>query len=176
MAAAAFSGGATRDDDFVEHFFVASTHAYLLCFTTRGQLYWLKVLNVPEGSRVSAGRAMANVLELKAEERISSVIPVRRLDADAADADGLHLLMATRRGLVKKTGLRHYCRPKAGGIIGLSLEEGDTLIGVALVRPGDEVLLCTRDGMAIRFDEGDARPMGRRPTASRGSTSRATTR
>jgi DNA gyrase subunit A len=155
------SGGTTRDDDFIEHFFVASTHAYLLCFTNRGQLYWLKVLNLPEGSRVSAGRAMANVLELKSEERITGVIPVRNLDADLSDAEGLHLLMATRRGLVKKTALRHYCRPKAGGIIGLSLEEGDTLIGVAMVRPGDEVLLCTRNGMAIRFDQGQARPMGR---------------
>ncbi len=164
------SGGATREDDFIEHFFVASTHAYLLCFTNLGQLYWLKVLNVPEGSRISAGRAMANVLELKPDERITSVIPVRRLDADLSDAEGLHLLMATRRGLVKKTALRHYCRPKAGGIIGLGLEEGDTLIGVALVRPGDEVMLCTRDGMAIRFDESDARPMGRPAYGVKGIT------
>jgi DNA gyrase subunit A len=157
------SGGTTRDDDFIEHFYVASTHAYLLCFTNRGQLYWLRVLNIPEGTRVSAGRAMANVLELKGgeQERITGVIPVRHLDADHSDAEGLHLLMATRRGLVKKTALRHYCRPKAGGIIGISLDEGDTLIGVALVRAGDEVLLCTKNGMAIRFDQKDARPMGR---------------
>ncbi|MFO0878515.1 MAG: DNA gyrase subunit A [Gemmataceae bacterium] len=155
------SGGSTRDDDFIEHFYVASTHAYLLCFTNLGQLYWLRVLSIPEGSRISAGRAMANVLELRSEERITSVIPVRHLDADRSDADGLHLLMATRRGLVKKTPLRNYCRPKAGGIIGISLDEGDTLIDVAMVRPGDEVLLCTRNGMAIRFDESDARPMGR---------------
>jgi DNA gyrase subunit A len=155
------SGGTTKEDDFIEHFFVASTHSYLLCFTNRGQVYWIRVFDIPEGSRVSSGRAIANVLELKAEERITGIVPVRYLDADRADAEGLHLLMATRRGLVKKTALRHYCRPKSGGIIGLSLEEGDTLIGVAMVRPGDEVLLCTRNGMAIRFDEGDARPMGR---------------
>src|SRR5262245_11764773 len=155
------SGGATKEDDFIEQFFVASTHSYLLCFTNRGQLYWKRVFDIPEGSRVSAGRAIANVLEMKAEERITGIIPVRHLDADRFDAEGLHLLMATRRGLVKKTALRHYCRPRAGGIIGLGLEEGDTLIGVAVVRPGDEVLLCTRNGMAIRFDEGGARPMGR---------------
>jgi DNA gyrase subunit A len=155
------SGGATKEDDFIEHFFVASTHAYLLCFTNQGQLYWLRVFDLPEGSRISAGRAIANVLELKAEERITSVVPVRHLDAEHSDAEGLHLLMATKRGLVKKTALRHYCRPKKGGIIGIGLEEGDTLIGVAMVRDGDEVLLCTREGMAIRFDQSDARPMGR---------------
>ncbi|MFO0926786.1 MAG: DNA gyrase subunit A [Gemmataceae bacterium] len=162
------SGGATRDDDFVEHFFVASTHAYLLCFTNRGQLYWLRVFDIPEGSRVSAGRAIANVLELKPEERITSLIPVRTLDGDRSDAEGLHLLMATRRGVVKKTALSEYCRPKAGGIIGISLEEGDTLIGVALVRPGDEVLLCTRRGMAIRFAQSGARAMGRNTRGVRG--------
>ncbi|MFM7150423.1 MAG: DNA gyrase subunit A [Gemmataceae bacterium] len=162
------SGGTTRDDDFIEQFFVASTHAYLLCFTNHGQLYWLRVFDIPEGSRVSAGRAIANVLDLKSEERITGVIPVRELDADRADAEGLHLLMATRRGQIKKTALRHYCRPKAGGIIGIQLEEGDTLIGVELVRSGDEVLLCTKNGMAIRFGERDARPMGRDTKGVRG--------
>ena len=139
------SGGTTRDDDFIEHFYAASTHAYLLCFTNRGQLYWLRVYDIPEGSRTSAGRHINQVLQFKQEERITSVIPVRHLDATRSDAEGLHLMMATRRGIVKKTALSDYCRPKSGGIIGISLEEGDTLIGVALVRPGDEVMLCTRD-------------------------------
>jgi DNA gyrase subunit A len=149
------SGGGPREDDFIEHFFVASTHAYLLCFTTRGQVYWLKVYDIPEQSRTSTGRAIANVLSLKDEEKISSVIPVRRFD------DTHHLLMATRRGLVKKTALEQYSRPKAGGIIGIALEEGDSLIDVALTKSGDEVILSTRMGMAIRFDETQARPMGR---------------
>jgi DNA gyrase subunit A len=156
------SGGATRDDDFIEHFFVASTHAYLLCFTNRGQVYWLKVYDIPQMSRTSAGRAIANVLSLKAEEKITSVIPVRRFDANR------HLLMATRRGLVKKTALEEYSRPKAGGIIGISLEEGDTLIQVALTQPGDEVVLSTRQGMAIRFAEDQARAMGRNTRGVRG--------
>jgi DNA gyrase subunit A len=156
------SGGRTRDEeDFVEHFFVCSTHAYLLCVTDRGQLYWLRVFNIPEASRTSVGRSIANVLSLKSEERITGLVPVRQLDAALADREGLHLLMATRRGIVKKTALSQYCNPKAGGIIGIRLDEGDTLIGVTLVRPGDEVLLCTRNGMAIRFDQTDARPMGR---------------
>src|SRR5207342_944912 len=105
------SGGDTREDDFIEQFYIASTHAYLLCFTDRGQLYWLKVYDIPQMSRTSAGRAIANVLSLKPEEKISSVIPVRRFTEDH------YLLMATRRGLVKKTALEEYSRPKNGGII-----------------------------------------------------------
>jgi DNA gyrase subunit A len=149
------SGGTSREDDWVEHFFVASTHAYLLCFTNRGQMYWLKVYEIPQMSRTSAGRAIANVLSLKEEEKITSVIPVRRFDATS------FLLMATRNGLVKKTALEEYSRPKAGGIIGINLEEGDTLIDVAHIQPGDEIVLSTRHGMAIRFSESDARAMGR---------------
>jgi DNA gyrase subunit A len=156
------SGGAAREDDFIEHFFVASTHAYLLCFTNRGQVYWLKVYDIPQMSRTSAGRAIANVLSLKPDEKISSVIPVRRFDAEH------HLLMATQRGLVKKTALEEYSRPKSGGIIGISLEEGDSLIDVALTQPGDEIVLSTRQGMAIRFEESQARAMGRNTRGVKG--------
>jgi DNA gyrase subunit A len=159
------SGGTPRnEDDFIEQFFVASTHAYLLCFTNRGRVYWLKVYDIPQGSRTAAGRAIANVLSLRPEEKITSVIPVRRFDGDG----GRCLLMATRRGLVKKTLLKDYSRPKAGGIIGIALDEGDGLIDVALTRPGDEVVLCTRSGMAIRFDEADARAMGRNTRGVKG--------
>jgi DNA gyrase subunit A len=156
------SGGGPRDDDFVEHFFVASTHAYLLSFTNRGQVYWVRVYSIPELGRTSPGRAIANVLSLKPDEKITSVIPVRRFDAT------INLLMATRRGLVKKTPLDDYSRPKVGGIIGISLEEGDTLIGVAPTQPGDEVVLSTKLGMAIRFDEADARAMGRNTRGVKG--------
>jgi DNA gyrase subunit A len=164
------SGGSTREEDFIEHFFVASTHAYLLLITNMGQLYWLRVIDIPEGTRTSAGRHLAQVLELRPEEHISGVIPVRHLDAQAVAAEGLHLLMATRRGLIKKTGLDQYCRPKKGGIIGVALDEGDSLIGVVKVRPGDEVILATRRGMSIRFDEADARPMGRGTYGVKGIT------
>ncbi len=156
------SGGQAREDDFVEHFFVASTHDYLLCFTNGGQLYWLKVYDLPQMSRTSMGRAIANVLSLKLEEKITSVIPVRRFEADK------HLLMATRRGIIKKTGLQEYSRPRSGGIIGISLDEGDTLIDVVLTQAGDEVVLSTRMGMAIRFDEAQARSMGRNTRGVRG--------
>ncbi|HEY8504879.1 MAG TPA: DNA gyrase C-terminal beta-propeller domain-containing protein, partial [Gemmataceae bacterium] len=157
--------GGLHEDDFIEHFFIASTHAYLLCFTNRGQVYWLKVYDVPQASRTSAGRAIANVLSLRPEEKITSVIPVRHLDVE-----GLYLLMATRNGYVKKTPLSAYSRPKQGGIIGIYLEEGDTLIGVCLTRDGDEIVLSTRGGMAIRFAESDVRPMGRNTRGVRGIT------
>ncbi len=150
--------GGLRENDFVEHFFIASTKAYLLCFTDKGQAYWLKVYNIPQANRTSAGRSIANVLSLKPDEKIASVIPVREFEP------GFFLLMATRQGLVKKTDLMEYSRPRAGGIIGINLEEGDALIDVALTKPGDEVLLSTRNGMAIRFSEADARSMGRNTT------------
>jgi DNA gyrase subunit A len=156
------SGGGTHEDDFIEHFFITSTHAYLLCFTNRGQLYWLKVLDVPQLSRTSIGRAIANVLSLKPEEKITSVIPVREFAADR------YLLMATQRGIVKKTALQEYSRPKSGGIIGIALDEGDRLIDVVLTQPGDEVVLSTRKGMAIRFDEAQARAMGRNTRGVKG--------
>ncbi len=154
--------GGAREDDFIEHFFVASTHAYLLCITNRGQVYWLKVYNIPEASRTSAGRSIANVLALKPEEKISSVIPVRRFEGE------FYLLMATRNGVIKKTPLIDYSRPKQGGIIGISLDEGDTLIDVALTKPGDEIVLSTHGGMAIRFSERNARPMGRNTRGVKG--------
>ena len=158
------SGGGPREDDFVEHFFVASTHAYLLCFTNRGQLYWLKVYDIPQMGRTSTGRSIANVLSLKPEEKITSLIPVRSFAADR------YLVMATRRGLVKKTALEEYSRPKSGGIIGIHLEEGDTLIDVVQTQAGDEIVLSTKKGMAIRFGEGQARAMGRNTKGVKGIT------
>ena len=147
--------GGLRENDFIQHFFVASTKAYLLCFTDKGQCYWLRVFHIPTASRTSAGRSIANVLSLKADEKITSIIPVREF------SEGMYLLMATRQGLVKKTPLVDYSRPRAGGIIGINLEDGDKLIDVCLTQSGDEVVLSTRNGMAIRFGESDARPMGR---------------
>jgi DNA gyrase subunit A len=154
--------GGLRENDFIQHFFTASTKSYLLCFTDRGQCYWLKVYKVPEASRTSPGRSIANVLQLKEGEKIASVIPVREFE------EGAFLLMATRSGVVKKTSLMEYSRPRQGGIIGISLDEQDKLIDVCLTRPGDEVVLSTRQGMAIRFDQADVRAMGRNATGVRG--------
>ncbi|HSQ58026.1 MAG TPA: DNA gyrase C-terminal beta-propeller domain-containing protein, partial [Gemmata sp.] len=150
------------EDDFVEHFFVASTKAYLLCFTNKGQMYWLKVHRIPTASRTSAGRSIANVLSLKPEEKITSIVPVREFTPE------WNLMMATRNGTVKKTELMAYSNVRAGGIIGITIDEGDELIGVCLTRLEDEVVLATRNGMAIRFSEADARAMGRTARGVRG--------
>jgi len=153
----------TKEGDFLEHVFVASTHAYLLFFTNRGRVHWLKVYDVPQQSRTSRGRAIANMLTLQPEEKITNVIPVRDFSQGA-------LLMATQRGLVKKTTLDAYSRPQRGGIIAIKLEEADNLIGVVVTNTGDHVVLSTKKGKAIRFDESDARPMGRATYGVKGIT------
>jgi DNA gyrase subunit A len=145
----------TKEGDFLEHVFVASTHAYLLFLTDQGLVHWLKVYDVPQQGRTSRGRAITNMLTFASGEKITSVIPVREFEENA------FLLMATRRGLVKKTSLDAYSRPMKGGIIAIRLEEGDNLIGVVLARPGDEIVLSTKKGKCIRFDESQARAMGR---------------
>lgn len=148
------TGGQTKDGDFLEAFFVASTHDYILFFTDRGQCYWLKVYDIPSLSRTSQGRSIVNLLNLQPNEKISSRVPVRTFDERS-------VMMITKRGVVKKTALEAYSRPKQGGIIGIALEEGDALISVLLTKPGDYVVLSTATGMSIRFDEAQARNMGR---------------
>ncbi|MCY2939161.1 MAG: DNA gyrase subunit A [Planctomycetota bacterium] len=158
------SGGTTREEDFIERFFSASTHAYLLCFTNRGQIYWLKVYDIPEGSRVAQGRSIVNVLSLREGEKIQSLFTVR----DFAAFKEHSLIIATKNGLVKKTPLQEYSRPRTSGIIGINLREGDALVSVVLVKPTDEVMLVSKNGMALRFDESDARDVGRNSTGVRG--------
>ena len=154
----------TREGDFLEYMFVALTHDYILFFTDRGKVYWLKVYDVPVASRTSGGRAIVNLLQLAEGEKITGLIPVRQFAEDE------HLTMVTRRGTVKKTELTAFKRPLGRGIIALGLDEGDQLIGVARTRAGDQVILSTRDGMAIRFDESDARSMGRAAYGVKGIT------
>jgi DNA gyrase subunit A len=145
----------TRDGDFLEHMFVALTHDYILFFTDHGKIYWLKVYDVPEQTRTSGGRAIVNLLQLGEGEKITGLIPVRTFHHDE------YLFMVTKKGTVKKTDLKAFSRPLGRGIIALGLDEGDQLIGVARTKVGDQVVLSTRDGMAIRFDESDVRSMGR---------------
>lgn len=152
----------TREGDFLENMFVASTHDYILFFSDRGKVYWLKVYDIPTASRTAAGRAIVNLIQLGEGEKITGLIPVRKFHDDE------FLLMATRRGTVKKTELSAYGRPLKGGIIALGLDEGDQLIAVSRTKANDHVILSTRDGMAIRFDESDARPMGRPAHGVRG--------
>jgi len=148
-------GAKTDDEDPISHLFVASTHDYLLFFTNRGKVYWRKVYDLPLQSRISKGRALVNLLKLKEGERVSNCIGVREF------TDDRFLMIATRKGLVKKTVLSAYSRPMKGGIIAIKLDQGDDLIDVRVVSEGDDVVLATRDGMSIRFSQKDARSTGR---------------
>ncbi|MEL0094355.1 MAG: DNA gyrase subunit A [Planctomycetaceae bacterium] len=156
-------GATVEEEDPIQHLFVASTHAYLLFFTTKGKVYWQKVYDIPELGRGSKGRAVINLLNLDEGEKILDCIPVR--DFKLEDH---FLTMATRQGLVKKTDLSSYSRPKKGGIIAIKLKDDDELVDVALVKPGDEIVLSTAEGMAIRFAQEDARPMGRNTSGVKG--------
>ena len=149
------TGMATKEEDYVEHLFVATTHSYLLLFTNLGRVHWLKVHEVPQLGRAAKGKALVNFLQVQPGETVTAMIPIRQFEVDK------HLLMATRRGVVKKTELSAYANPRAGGIIGLTLDEEDELIAVRLTGGRDEVFLATRQGMAIRFEEGEVRPIGR---------------
>jgi len=156
-------GAKTDSDDPVEHLFVTSTHDYLLFFTNKGKVYWQKVYNLPQLSRDAKGRAVVNLLNLSEGEKIADCRAVR--DFDLPDHS---LVMATRKGLIKKTLLKAYSRPMKTGIIAIKLKDDDELVDVVVTKPGDELVLSTANGMAIRFDESDARPMGRNTSGVKG--------
>jgi len=156
-------GAKTEDEDPIEHLFVASTHAYLLFFTNKGKVYWQKVYGLPQLRRESRGRAIVNLLNLTEGEKIADCRAVRDFDLP-----GHFLVMATKNGLVKKTTLDKYSRPKKGGIIAIKLREDDELVDVVVTSPGDELVLSTEAGMAIRFRESDARSMGRNTSGVKG--------
>ncbi len=156
-------GAKTEDEDPIEHLFVASTHDYLLFFTNKGKVYWQKVYGLPQLSRESRGRAIVNLLSLDEGEKIADCRAVR--DFNLPD----HCLtMATRKGLVKKTLLTEYGRPRQGGIIAIKLRDDDELVDVVVTKPGDDIVLATAKGMAIRFSEADCRSMGRNTSGVKG--------
>ncbi|HTU01234.1 MAG TPA: DNA gyrase C-terminal beta-propeller domain-containing protein, partial [Candidatus Sulfotelmatobacter sp.] len=148
-------GMATKEEDYVEYLFVATTHSYLLLFTNLGRVHWLKVHEIPQLGRAAKGKALVNFLQVQPGETVTAMIPIRQFEV------GRHLFMATRRGVVKKTELSAYANPRAGGIIAITLDEGDELIAVRLTGGQDEIFLATRQGMAIRFGEAEVRPIGR---------------
>jgi DNA gyrase subunit A len=152
----------TKEEDWVEHLFVASTHDYLMIFTRRGQCYWIKVWELPVGGRSSRGKPIVNLLNLSDDEAIAAVVPVRVF------ADDKYLLFSTRKGVVKKTALSAYGNVRAVGLNAINTREGDELIEVKITSGDDEIILATRDGKAIRFNESDARPMGRATEGVRG--------
>jgi DNA gyrase subunit A len=149
------TGMATKEEDYVEHLFVATTHSYILLFTNLGRVHWLKVHESPQLGRAAKGKALVNFLQVQPGEVVTAMIPIRQFEV------GRYLFMATRRGVVKKTELQAYANPRAGGIIGLTLDQTDELIAVRLTGGEDEIFLATKQGMAIRFGEEEVRPIGR---------------
>ncbi len=145
----------TKEDDFIEKLFVANTHDYILCFSNRGRMYWLKVYNVPQGGRASRGKPIVNLLPLVEGEKINTLLPVKTFD------DEHYVFMATSNGIVKKTPLTEFSRPRTAGIIAVGLDDGDFLIGAAITDGKHDVMLFSDGGKAVRFDENDVRPMGR---------------
>jgi len=157
-------GMGIKEEDFVENLFTASTHDYLLFFTDAGKVYWLKVHEIPEAGRAAKGKAMVNLLALGSDEKVTATLPVKEF------RDDRFVIMATRQGVIKKTELSAYGNPRQGGIIALSLDQGDKLIGVQITDGQREILLGTRQGIVIRFKEDEVRPMGRTAYGVRGIT------
>ncbi|PIR09655.1 MAG: DNA gyrase subunit A, partial [Gallionellaceae bacterium CG11_big_fil_rev_8_21_14_0_20_60_62] len=152
----------TKEDDFVDNLFIANTHDYILCFSNRGRVYWLKVYEVPQGTRISRGKPIVNLLPLEAGEQINAILPVSQF------ADDQFVFFATSDGTVKKTPLSDFANPRAKGIIAINLDEGDFLIGVALTDGKHDVMMFSDEGKAVRFDENDVRSMGRVTRGVRG--------
>jgi DNA gyrase subunit A len=157
-------GMTTKEEDFVEQLFIASTHSYILFFTDSGKVYWLKVHELPQGGRMTRGKAIVNLLNISGEEKITAILPVRTFE------EGKHVIMTTKKGVVKKTDLMSYSHPRSGGIIALTLDPGDELISACLTDGTKEILLSSREGKAIRFAEEEARAIGRTGRGVKGIT------
>jgi DNA gyrase subunit A len=153
---------AVKEDDFVDHLFVANTHDYILCFSSRGRVYWLKVYEVPQGTRNSRGKPIVNLFPLLEGEKITAVLPVKEFD------ENHFVFMATALGTVKKTALADFSNPRKAGIIAVGLDDGDFLIGVAITDGRHDVMLFSDAGKAVRFHEDDVRSMGRNARGVRG--------
>ena len=159
-------GSATRDEDFIDHIYIANMHSTMLLFTQTGRCYWLKVYEIPEGSRASKGRAIQNVLNIP-NDKILAYINVKTLK-DPEYVSGNNIVLITKRGIIKKTSLEAYSHPRTAGVNAVNLREGDELVEALLTNGNEEILIAAREGRCCRFDETDARPMGRNSTGVRG--------
>jgi DNA gyrase subunit A len=160
---------ATRNEDFLEHLFVGTNHQYMLFFTQNGKCFWLRVYEIPEGSRTSKGRAIQNLLQIETEDKIKAVICTQDLkDEDYVNSH--YVIMATKQGIVKKTSLEQYSRPRQSGINAITVREGDELLEARLTTGSSQIILGLKSGKAIRFEEGKTRPMGRNASGVRGAT------
>jgi len=153
-------GSATRDEDFIEHMFIASTHAYLLLFTEKGQVFWLRAYEVPEGNKTSKGRAIQNLLNIPADDKVKAFINVRSLSEEEYINNNF-IVLCTKEGIIKKTTLEAYSRPRANGINAITIREGDQLLEAALTNGKNEIMIATKFGKVCRFPEEKVRPMGR---------------
>lgn len=159
-------GSATRDEDFIDHIYIANMHSTMLLFTQTGRCYWLKVYEIPEGSRASKGRAIQNVLSIP-DDKILAYINVKTLK-DPEYVNGNNIVLITKRGIIKKTSLEAYSHPRTAGVNAVNLRDGDELVEALLTNGSEEIFIAAREGRCCRFDETDARPMGRNSTGVRG--------
>lgn len=155
-------GATTKEEDSIKHMFVANTHSYLLIFTDKGKVHWLKVYNIPEAARVSKGKPVINLIRVEPNEKVQAVIPVKEFD------DTHYLLFATKRGLIKKTNLAEYANPRQGGIIAINLNPGDEVVEVLMTDSKQQVLMASHKGQAVKFSEEDVRTVGRASVGVRG--------
>ena len=160
-------GSATRDEDFIEHIYVANMHSTMLLFTQNGRCYWLKVYEIPEGSRASKGRAIQNVINIESDDKIKTYLNVKNLK-DEDYINNNYIVLGTKRGIIKKTSLEAYSRPRANGVIAITVREGDELLDAIMTNGQSEILLAGRHGRCCRFDENDARALGRTASGVRG--------
>lgn len=160
-------GTTTRDEEYVEHLFVATTHNYILFFTEKGMCYWLKVYEIPEGGRLARGRAIVNLIDIDKDDQIKAFVPVKTLD-DEEYINNHSIIMATKDGLVKKTTLEAYSRPRRDGIIAINIKEGDSLLAAELTDGDSQIILANKNGRAIRFHEEEVREMGRNTSGVKG--------
>ena len=160
-------GSATRDEDFIEHIYVANMHSTMLLFTQNGRCYWLKVYEIPEGSRASKGRAIQNVINIEPDDKIKTYLNVKNLK-DEEYVNNNYIVLGTKRGIIKKTSLEAYSRPRTNGVIAITVREGDELLDAVMTNGNSEILLAGRNGRCCRFDENDARALGRTASGVRG--------
>jgi len=152
----------TKEEDFIDNLFIANTHDTILCFTTKGKLFWLKVYEVPQGGRTARGKPIVNLIKMEEDEKVTAILPVKAYDEDR------FIFMATALGTVKKTPLSDFSRPRGAGIIAINLDDGDKLVGVAITNGMQQVMLFSDEGKANRFNEGEVRSMGRVSRGVRG--------
>jgi DNA gyrase subunit A len=158
------TGAGTREEDFIEHLFIASTHSYILVFTDRGRVHWLKVHEIPQGGRTAKGKAIVNLVEMSQSERVAAVVPVKQFQEDR------YIFLCTRGGTVKKTPLSAFANPRRGGIVAIGVDTDDSLIDAVVTDGTQDIILSKRNGKAIRFKETEVRPMGRTAFGVRGVT------